>query len=224
MKIKSAIIGFLIIFCIISGFSTVSASEIQADAVGTADDYQSNIKLNQENGFESISQNYDVEENIQSDDESVLSQDEEPLSFNQFGADLNSSGSEFNMSHDYAYDENDSSESCNFIIESLTINGNNHVLDGSGSDFKFSFYPNADEPSPSVNLVINDLTIKNFTTFPLDLSVYTVTLNNVNFTECSDNVPLFGPMELFAVTVNNCNFYSDSLRGISFFYRNTIDR
>lgn len=213
MKIKSAIIGFLIIFCIISGFSTVSASEIQADAVGTADDYQSNIKLNQENGFESISQNYDVEENILSDDESVLSQDEEPLSFNQFSADLNSSGSEFNMSHDYAYDENDSSESCNFIIESLTINGNNHVLDGSGSDFKFSFYPNADEPSPSVNLVINDLTIKNFTTFPLDLSVYTVTLNNVNFTECSDNVPLFGPMELFAVTVNNCNFYSDSLEG-----------
>ena len=220
MKIKSAIIVFLIIICIISGMSMVSASEIQDDAMGAIDDYQSNIKLNQENGFDSISKNNYVEENLESDDENVLSQGEEPLSFNQFGADLNSSGSEFNMTHDYACADDDDPESCSFNIENLTINGNNHVLDGSASIFCFDFHPGDDESVDNVNLVINDLTIKNFRAPPLDFDVNSLTLNNVNFTDCIDDSSLlFGSMNYFALTVNNCNFYSNSLKGFfSFSY------
>lgn len=237
MNKYSKIFVFLIIVCFITCISAVSASEISDDAIVTVDDYQSNIKINQENGLESISNDYNAEEkisndysmeenisddysteeNLKSKDTSVLSQDDGSGTFTEFRDDLTASGKEFNLTCNYAYDQSDSIGSASFYIENLTINGNNHVLDGSGSKFQFKFSPEWGVPSQQINLVINDLTIKNFKDNPLFLGVRHITLNNVNITDCiSDSNPLVKSEGTLNLTLNNCNLSSNAVKG--FFY------
>ena len=239
MRIKSEIFVFLIIICILFSMSMVSASEIQDDAIGMDNNYQSNMKINQASDSETITESLDDEvnldtndnlnSNLESDNAKDLSNQQtdsndmkegsgEESSFNQFHDDLINSGDTFNLSHDYTHDENDRRDSGLFDIVNLTINGNNHTLDGSNANFTFEFSAkeneDPDDPTPKeMNLIINDLTFKNFKNSPLGYRGGNLTLNNVNFTNCDHNESLIFAEGGVGLTLNNCNFYSNSIYG-----------
>lgn len=98
-----------------------------------------------------------------------------------------------------------------FGIDDLVINGNNNVIDGKNSIFLFSFYP---EVESRCSLVINDLTFVNFNSSPLKFEKGVFTLNNVNITNCYvEGYELISTGDEINLTLNNCNFYSNNVKG-----------
>ena len=116
----------------------------------------------------------------QTDELTVDSSDEIEIisaSENTF-TDLNkdiSNGDVINLNKDYTYDKNTDKNYTNgvSITKNLTINGNNHVIDGSAQSRIFSII--------SGNIIINNLIIKNANNSAIFIKNATLTTNNVTF-------------------------------------------
>lgn len=196
---KSNYFIFLIIICILLSISAVAAGGDE-------------VALNADDNYQIIESNQDLTYNAicKSCDEGLIQSNGESANFTQFHEDIINSGGTFNLSHGYAY-ENDDVESGVFGIDDLVINGNNNVIDGRGSDFLFSFYP---EVGSRCSLVINDLTFVNFNSSPLKFEKGVFTLNNVNITNCYvEDYELISTEDEIDLTLNGCNFYSNDVKG-----------
>ena len=201
MKLINKYLIFLIIISILFCISAVSASDNQVDL--------DNTELNQDLNIQEVSE-VPNEDSIQSsDDDLELDLGEEPASFNQFCQDLDNCTGEFNLNHSYKFDETDKPGQVNFNKNNFVVNGHNNILDASGSKvtFKFQFKSN-----PNSHIIINDLTFINFNDSPLASSGGQMTFNNVNFTNCSSKSALLNLFDYANLTLNNCNFYSNSFK------------
>ncbi len=212
MKIKSRYLIFLIIICILFSISTASASEMDADAIKMDNTYQSDIELEDTNP-EAISEIPDdvyLELNTDYANEELNSANDEELSnantneelnsandqevygedagtLNDFYDDVMNSGGTLNLARDYIYNTGDRGNSTSFFIENLTINGNNHTIDGGKDNYGIRFHhPEGKEPVMT-NIILNDLTLKNFTGAGLTYGEFNVTLNNVKIIGCADS-------------------------------------
>ena len=211
MKIKSKYLIFLIIICILFSISTVSASEMQADAISMDNTYQSDIGLEDTNpeDMSEISDDVDFELNAEYGNEELNSaNDEEPSdvntneelnsantqevygedagTLNDFYDDVMNCGGTLNLERDYIYNTGDSGDSTSFAVENLTINGNNHIIDGGNDNYGIRFFhPEGKEPVMS-NIILNDLTLKNFNGAALTYGEFNVTLNNVKIINGTD--------------------------------------
>ena len=129
-------------------------------------------------------------------------------SYDDFSDDIENITDTFDMKNNYKHDESDSEEQLAFKQSSLVINGNNHIIDGSGVGKGFVFM------NENANITINDLTFINCNRFILFYSGK-LTLNNVNFTNdieaSADFKPLLWIEENGNLTLNYCNFNSSLL-------------
>ena len=211
---RKTIFGVIFIVFILFSISTVSANDGPVDMLNDASD----VELNQDLNVQTISSNcYDNNQNLKAQpisdcsDELQKSDDDLKLSeggstsFKQLCEDLNESGGEFNLTHSYKHDESDEENTAVFYMENLVINGNNNIIDSCGSNFNFKF-------SSEANITINDLTFTNFNKSLFVISDSKLTFNNVNFTNCSSNLSLLSIMFPSNLTINNCNFYSNSFK------------
>ena len=222
MKFKNKYFIILIIISIIFTISAVSANDNHSDIIND----ENNIKLNQNFDNSLISEN--------NNEDSKLALSEKSASFNQFCEDLNNSEKVFNLNHSYTHDELDEQENAIFYIDNLVINGNNYILDGNGSDFCFKFYSkidyDIDDESGSegikaivFNITINDLTFVNFNDSPFHSTGGNIILNNVTFTNCTTRLASLISIDgNDNVTINNCNFYSNSVLNILALSDNTL--
>ena len=231
MKIKYETFVFLIIISIILSVSAVSGSEIQTDTINMDNNYQSNMELNQDLDFEPISdisndesnQGSDLNSNLKSNDnQDILNQQSEPKDINTLEIDddscftvlsqeINQTEEELSLTHDYRFNEsidpdylvNDMGQ-IQVVVDKdkFVINGNNHVIDGAGAEA--SFYMK----NPQGEIIINDLTFKNFNKAAL-LCDGTVTLNNVNFTDFNNTEQNIISIYNGNLIVDNCNFHSN---------------
>lgn len=126
---------------------------------------------------------------------------------------MNSSGT-FEMESDYAYSEGDNRTVIEVNQSSLVINGNNHIIDGSGKAGGFKFLKEGSK------VIINDLTFTNCNESAIDhMKGGNITLNNVSFTnnsKTSGKSFTLGIIVTYLVdlTANNCNFYSNNAPNI----------
>ena len=220
MKIKIGPFVFLIIICILFSISTVSAGDDSVDAIYRDADYQHDSEINQDPNLDTISEYYENYLNSNSKPNNLKEDSGKNTgTFTQFHDDLISSEGEFNLSHGYTYDEGDKQEAGIFNIDSIVINGNNNVIDGAGSNFYFKFSikkngfgENEGIAGNKIHITFNDLTFTNFNNAPMQFGGGEMTFNNVTFTNCSSAYTL---IELFGYTnstLNNCNFYSNSVK------------
>ena len=136
---------------------------------------------------------------------------------------INQTAEELNLEHDYRFNESCDQDLMNNIMEyyeldiennKLIINGFGHVIDGAGTGAQFSFDNKQGE------IVINDLTFKNFNITVLSCRGKT-TLNNVNFTNCSDSIIGTISVSRASMTLTDCNFHQNSaVNSISESYSN----
>ncbi len=194
MNFKSNLFVILIIICLLFSISCVSASDNSTNIINADDNYQTNAEFNQ---LESVNQDN-------------LANGDDYKSFDEFHQDAMNSSGTFNVKSDYKYDENDRYESLRFTIESLVINGNNHVIDGSGSDSVFTFYFNNSTGADFLNLTVNDLTFKHFNSQCIAVSNAHITLNNVTFIDCNSELGFVFISDQSVLCLNNTNFSSRS--------------
>ena len=153
-----------------------------------------------------VSANDNQTDVLSEDNDDALNNENNSLS--DFKQDLSKGNGTFNLEKDYAYNsEKDNGSDLKFKTGNLTINGNNHIIDGNNSASCFYFEKTDD--GISMNLTVNDLTFKNFKGKVFDLYGGTVNFNNVNFTDCDSlNDPLVYAGYRTDLTADNCNFYS----------------
>ena len=113
---------------------------------------------------------------------------------------------EFNISNDYAYiEEIDSNATILLLLggNELTINGNNHSIDGKNQLSGFMVWAG--------NVTFNDLTFINCKEFWIQGLASNIFLNNVTFIDDegdSDKKVFVNVMGQCNLTVKNCSFYS----------------
>ncbi len=205
---KSNYFIFLIIVCVLFALSAVSAVDGQ-EVLNAEDNCQLNI--DPDNG--TVYESFEEETNQNSQTNNLKGLKDESANFTHLNEEIINCEGTFNLSHSYTY-ENDAFESGIFEIDSLVINGNNHVIDGANSEFSFNFLPKTDPEDTYSKLAVNDLTFLNFHYNPLNLEGGDFTLNNVNFTNCSaERGSLILSENSINLTLNECNFYSNLANG-----------
>ena len=150
-----------------------------------------------------------------SDDEGIQESPDEGgyKSFNNLSQDMNDADKVFDVNDNYKWVEGDPDDSITVYKENLTINGNGHIIDGSGvfSGFNFEATTPSDDNKPMF-ITINDLTFKNINGSAISLFGGNVTLNNVNFTGCCNSEAyIFYVCSNAYVTLNGCNFHSNTV-------------
>ena len=217
---KSKLFILLIIISILISISSVSASELQADASNIDNDYQTNMEFDPICNDES-NQNQDL--NLKNNNEHILKEEntnppeiEDETCFTTLYQEINQSDDELNLTHDYIFNKSYDNASLYQMYygplisvnkTNFTINGNGHIIDGNEMGAEFDFENNKGE------IVINDLTFKNFN--QTVLQIYgKLTLNNVNFTESFESLESIIFVSKGVLNVNNCSFYSNRAKNI----------
>lgn len=124
-------------------------------------------------------------------------------SFKEFCKDIENANGTFDMVKDYKYVGNDSEL---LPYGDLVINGNGHKIDGSKLSAGLSFVVIGSKDK----IVINNLTISNFSKTPLTADNKEIVLNNVVFEDNSgeeDGIASFLDSD---IVLNNCTFKSNS--------------
>ncbi len=237
MKLKSKYFAILILIFILFSIASVSASDSDtvytngghisedADLMGAIEDSyegpQSCNDLNQnlidtpKHGEEKDSNQ--LGSNLEDSDTTIIQtgEDEETEDENSFLAlvkSINQTEEELNFEHDYTYNE-----SCDYVLvdiygfpeaeldtANIIINGNRHVIDGAGAGVEFAFI------NKEGNIIINDLTFKNFNQTVLYFMAKSVVLNNVNFTNCYESqFAVISSPATNNIAINNCRFYQN---------------
>ena len=146
------------------------------------------------------------------------------MDYHSLNQSISESGDELYLTHDYRYDENLDKDTflneygmLRFSVDKgeFVINGNNHVIDGAGIGPTFDF------ENEEGNIVINDLTFKNFKKTAL-ITYGKITLNNVNFTGCSEEEDGIIYVSSADLTVNGCSFYSNNASILISAYKSNV--
>ena len=219
MKCKSRYISILILIFILFSITAVSASENQTASMG-ADGLSEDSNLeevtqiddyNQEQ-LDTFNEGNNLQRDMETPDSTPVQADSDEYSFSELYKAINQSGEELNIQHDYTFNKNYDSELFDELMEyyavdiskdKLVINGFNHVIDGAGEGAQFNF------DNKNGEILINDLTFKNFNLAALSFRGK-ATLNNVNFTNCSELVTGVISVSYGKISVNNCRFYQNS--------------
>ena len=227
MKLNSRHIIFLLIICILFSIAAVSASDNQAidvdnglsqsiDGMSADEDVDQDSGLSEDNLCE-------IEINEKNVDD-LIDDGENYHTFTELNQSISESGDELYLTHDYRYDENLDKDTflneygmLRFSVDKgeFVINGNNHVIDGAGIGPTFDF------ENEEGNIVINDLTFKNFKKTAL-ITYGKITLNNVNFTGCSEEEDGIIYVSSADLTVNGCSFYSNNASILISAYKSNV--
>ena len=242
MKLNSRHIIFLLIICILFSIAAVSASDNQAiDVDNGLSQSIDGMSADVDNGLSQSIDGMSADEDV--DQDSGLSEDnlceieineknvddliddgENYHTFTELNQSISESGDELYLTHDYRYDENldkdtflDEYGMLRFSVDKgeFVINGNNHVIDGAGIGPTFDF------ENEEGNIVINDLTFKNFKKTAL-ITYGKITLNNVNFTGCSEEEDGIIYVSSADLTVNGCSFYSNNASILISAYKSNV--
>ncbi len=197
MNLKSSLLIFLVILCVLFSTTCVFANE---------------------NSTEILSYDGESETGLMTDNSEIIqeSPDDEYRSFSELKEDLDKSDSIFNVTYNYKFSESDPEGSINLYKETLVINGNGHVFDGGNLSHGLGFEQtgNGEEILP-MNIIINDLTFKNFSDSAIAVYGGNIILNNVNFTDTDiPQAMLFHIASESKATLNNCNFHSNSVENM----------
>ena len=143
---------------------------------------------------------------LASANEVEVNKDDNAGSLDDFYDDIEKANGTLNMTKDYKYEPNDGP--LIFFADKYVINGNGHKLDGSKKVRGFSF----DNGSAHGKVVINNLTISNFSESCIGVNNYELELNNVVFINNNDSqyggiVAATGSNK---VTLKNCTFKYNS--------------
>jgi ssDNA-binding Zn-finger/Zn-ribbon topoisomerase 1 len=98
----------------------------------------------------------------------------------------------------------------------LVINGNNHIIDGAGLGAELESLDSGTE------IIINDLTFKNFNTKAILFSGKVI-FNNVNFTDFTNSSMNMITISRGSLTANNCHFYSNQVESVLYTYNSLIN-
>ena len=242
MKLNSRHIIFLLIICILFSIAAVSASDNQAiDVDNGLSQSIDGMSADVDNGLSQSIDGMSADEDV--DQDSGLSEDnlceieineknvddliddgENYHTFTELNQSISESGDELYLTHDYRYDENLDKDTflneygmLRFSVDKgeFVINGNNHVIDGAGIGPTFDF------ENEEGNIVINDLTFKNFKKTAL-ITYGKITLNNVNFTGCSEEEDGIIYVSSADLTVNGCSFYSNNASILISAYKSNV--
>ncbi|WP_297828154.1 lectin like domain-containing protein [uncultured Methanobrevibacter sp.] len=242
MKLNSRHIIFLLIICILFSITAVSASDNQAiDVDNGLSQSIDGMSADVDNGLSQSIDGMSADEDV--DQDSGLSEDnlceieineknvddliddgENYHTFTELNQSISESGDELYLTHDYRYDENLDKDTflneygmLRFSVDKgeFVINGNNHVIDGAGIGPTFDF------ENEEGNIVINDLTFKNFKKTAL-ITYGKITLNNVNFTGCSEEEDGIIYVSSADLTVNGCSFYSNNASILISAYKSNV--
>ena len=242
MKLNSRHIIFLLIICILFSIAAVSASDNQAiDVDNGLSQSIDGMSADVDNGLSQSIDGTSADEDV--DQDSGLSEDnlceieineknvddliddgENYHTFTELNQSISESGDELYLTHDYRYDENLDKDTflneygmLRFSVDKgeFVINGNNHVIDGAGIGPTFDF------ENEEGNIVINDLTFKNFKKTAL-ITYGKITLNNVNFTGCSEEEDGIIYVSSADLTVNGCSFYSNNASILISAYKSNV--
>ena len=242
MKLNSRHIIFLLIICILFSIAAVSASDNQA--IDTDYGFSQSIDeisvdgdngLSQSNDEISVDEDADQDSGLNDDNlceiasneknaDDLIGDGEDYHTFTELNQSISESGDELYLTHDYRYDENLDKDTflneygmLRFSVDKgeFVINGNNHVIDGAGIGPKFDF------EKEEGNIVINDLTFKNFKKTAL-ITYGKITLNNVNFTGCSEEEDGIIYVSSADLTVNGCSFYSNNASILISAYKSNV--
>ena len=155
----------------------------------------------------------------------VYTLEPDETSFTALAKEINQSGEELNLTHDYIFNESIDSYTLLDQFEILTIpiekdkfviNGNNHIIDGAGLGAELESLDSGTE------IIINDLTFKNFSTKAILFSGK-VTFNNVNFTDFTNSSMNMITISRGSLTANNCHFYSNQVESVLYTYNSLIN-
>ena len=125
-------------------------------------------------------------------------------SLNDFYNDMEKCNGTFNMTKDYEYMENDSP--LIFTGDNYVINGNGHKIDGSNEIMGLTFTNNL---TPG-KIVINNMTLSNFSGACVGSDFYEVELNNVVFIDNEGSQDGSVTISLSDnITLTNCTFKSN---------------
>ena len=242
MKLNSRHVIFLLIICILFSIAAVSASDNQAiDVDNGLSQSIDGMSADVDNGLSQSIDGMSADEDV--DQDSGLSEDnlceieineknvddliddgENYHTFTELNQSISESGDELYLTHDYRYDENLDKDTflneygmLRFSVDKgeFVINGNNHVIDGAGIGPTFDF------ENEEGNIVINDLTFKNFKKTAL-ITYGKITLNNVNFTGCSEEEDGIIYVSSADLTVNGCSFYSNNASILISAYKSNV--
>ena len=242
MKLNSRHIIFLLIICILFSIAAVSASDNQA--IDTDYGFSQSIDeisvdgdngLSQSNDEISVDEDADQDSGLNDDNlceiasneknaDDLIGDGEDYHTFTELNQSISESGDELYLTHDYRYDENLDKDTflneygmLRFSVDKgeFVINGNNHVIDGAGIGPTFDF------ENEEGNIVINDLTFKNFKKTAL-ITYGKITLNNVNFTGCSEEEDGIIYVSSADLTVNGCSFYSNNASILISAYKSNV--
>ena len=128
--------------------------------------------------------------------------DKNTSSLNDLYNDIEKANGTLNMTKDYKYKQND--DPLIFFGDKYVINGNGHRLDGSNKIMGFSF----DNENGHGKVVINNMTVSNFSESFIYVTNYELELNNVvliNNGGSKDN-GVIAAIESNNVTLKNCTF------------------
>ena len=242
MKLNSRHIIFLLIICILFSIAAVSASDNQAIDVDNGlsqsiDGMSADVDNGLSQSIDGMSADEDVDQDsglsednlceIESNEKNVddlIGDGENYHTFTELNQSISESGDELYLTHDYRYDENLDKDTflneygmLRFSVDKgeFVINGNNHVIDGAGIGPTFDF------ENEEGNIVINDLTFKNFKKTAL-ITYGKITLNNVNFTGCSEEEDGIIYVSSADLTVNGCSFYSNNASILISAYKSNV--
>ena len=191
MNFKSKCFVFILIVCILFGIAAVSAADNQTDDA-----------LNQD-----MVSNDEIE--VSDNDLNDKLTQTTNKSYNDFYDDIKDCTDTFNIQSNYKYD-NEKDKMIQLVVNksNFVINGNNHVIDGSGKAQGFIFV------SDKENITINNLTFINCNQAVMT-NLGNLTLNNVNFTGNflngmdEINKGIVTILLTGKLTLNNCNFDSN---------------
>ena len=157
----------------------------------------------------------DLDHDVESIDQDNLGDGDNHNSFNDLKQDAESCNGTLDLEHDYVRYESDND--CSICVnDTLVINGNGHCFDGANfnAGITFDAVNHYDEDS-KINVVINDITFKNFQEYALNLCKGKVTLNNVNFTNCSgSSYSLIFVEQGVELLLNNSNCFCNYSKGL----------
>ena len=132
MKFKREIIAIMLIICMLFTISAISAADSGNDTIGVANDT-----------VEATTQDYSLESN---DNVEILKDsNDNTLHDLQLNIDHASDGSTVVLDRDYEYDMMNDEETKSYgviIDKNITIDGQNHKIDGKGESAIFYVYPN----------------------------------------------------------------------------------